>query len=132
MHHLMSSVLLCFNLLLAPIFAAPSKGIGTSYKIPRHAVESGPKNGVMILEKAYRRRNWTPPKDLSTAVVFNEDVAATPVDSEIKEDVAAGGGGPDTATITAKPYGTHTEYLCPVRIGEQTFNMDLDTGSADL
>ena len=86
----------------------------------------------MILEKAYRRRNWTPPKDLSTAIVFNEDVAATPVDSGIKEDVAAGGGGSDTATITAKPYGTHTEYLCPVRIGEQTFNMDLDTGSADL
>ena len=86
----------------------------------------------MILEKAYRRRNWTPPNDLSVAVVFNEDVAATPVPSEIKEDVAAGGGGPDTAIITAKPYGTHTEYLCPVRIGEQTFNMDLDTGSADL
>ena len=132
MHHLMSSVLLCFTLLLAPISAAPSKDRGTSYKIPRHAVESGPKNGVMILEKAYRRRNWTPPGDLSAAVVFNEDVAATPVDSEIKEDVAAGGGGRDTGTVTAEPYGTNTEYLCPVRIGEQTFNMDLDTGSADL
>ena len=132
MHHLMSSVLLCFTFLLVHISAAPSKGRGTSHKIPRHAVESGPKNGAMMLEKAYRRRNWKLPRDLSATVVFNEDVAATPVDSEIKEDVAAGGGGPDTATITSKPYGTNTEYLCPVRIGKQTFNMDLDTGSADL
>lgn len=128
----MSSVLLCATLLLAPISAAPPKGRGTSYRIPRHVVLSGPKNGATILEKAYRRRNWTPPRDLSATVVFNEDVAATPVDSEIKEDVAAGGGGSDTATITAKPYGTHTEYLCPVKIGGQTFNMDLDTGSADF
>ena len=86
----------------------------------------------MVLEKAYRRRNWTPPEGLSAAVAFQEDVVATPVHSTIKEDVAVGAGGTDTGTVTAKAYGTNTEYLCPVRIGEQTFNMDLDTGSADL
>lgn len=86
----------------------------------------------MVLEKAYRRRNWTPPEELSAAVAFREDVVANPVHSTIKEDVAVGGRGTDTGTVTAKAYGTNTEYLCPVRIGEQTFNMDLDTGSADF
>ena len=87
----------------------------------------------MVLEKAYRRRNWTPPEGLSAAIAFNEDVvAAHPVHSTIKEDVAVEEGGTDTGIVTAKAYGTNTEYLCPVQIGEHTYNMDLDTGSADL
>lgn len=87
----------------------------------------------MILEKAYRRRNWTPPEGLSAAVAFQEDIVANPVHSTtIKEDVTVGGGGTDSGTVTAKAYGTNTEYLCPVQIGKHTFNMDLDTGSADF
>lgn len=129
MHHLTTSVLLCFTVLLSSISAAPHGG---SYKIHRRAVASGPKNGVMVLEKAYRRRNWTPPEGLGAAVAFHEDVVANPVHSTIKEDVAIGGGGTGSGTVTAKAYGTNTEYLCPVQIGEQIFNMDLDTGSADF
>ena len=132
MHCLKNSVFLCFALLLASISAAPSKGLGKSYKVHRHAVGSGPRNGVVILGKAYRRRNWTPPEGLSTAVVFHEDVVANSVHSTIKEDIAVGGAGRSTGKVTAKAYGTNTEYLCPVKIGEQTYNMDLDTGSADL
>lgn len=132
MHHLQSSVLLCFFALLVSISAAPSKDAGKSHKIHRHAVGSAPKNGALVLEKAYRRRNWTPPEGLDAAVAFHEDVVASPVHSTIKEDVATGGGGKDTGIVTAKAYGTNTEYLCPVQIGEHTFNMDLDTGSADL
>lgn len=86
----------------------------------------------MVLEKAYRRRNWTPPEGVSAAVAFQEDVVANPVHSTIKEDVAVRGDGTDSGTVTAKSYGTNTEYLCPVNIGAQIFNMDLDTGSSDL
>lgn len=86
----------------------------------------------MVLEKAYRRRHWTPPDGLTAAVAFREDVVANPVHSTIKEDVAVGGGGRGSGEVTATAYGTNTEYLCPVQIGEQKFNMDLDTGSADL
>ena len=114
------------------ISAAPSKGHGNSYKVHRHAVGSGPKDGVMVLEKAYRRRNWTPPEGLSAAVALHGDVVANPVHSTIKEDVAVGGGGSNSGAVIAKAYGTNTDYLCPVRIGEQTLNMDLDTGSADF
>ena len=99
----------------------------------RSAVGSKPKNGVMVLEKAYRRRNWTPPEGLSAAIASNKDVvAAHAVHSTIKEDVAVVGDGKKTGIVTAKAYGTNTEYLCPVQIGEHTYNMDLDTGSADL
>ncbi|KAF6230977.1 hypothetical protein HO173_010885 [Letharia columbiana] len=132
MHHLTSSTLLCFTVLLASISAAPSKAHGNSYKVHRQAIGSGPKDGVMVLEKAYRRRNWTPPEGLTAAVAFHADVVANPVHSTIKEDVAVGGGGTGAGTVTAKVYGSNTEYLCPVQIGGQTFNMDLDTGSADF
>ena len=133
MHHLTCSVLLCFAILLQSISATPPKDHVKSYKVHRHVVGLGPKNCVTVLDRAYRRRNWTPPEGLSLAVAFHEDVvAANPVDSTIKEEVAVGGGGKDTGIVTAKAYGTNTEYLCPVQIGEHIYNMDLDTGSADL
>ena len=123
-------MLLCFALLLLSISA---KEHGKSYKIHRYAIGSEPKDGVMALEKSYRRRSWTPPEGLSAAIASNRDVvAAQPVHSTIKEDVAVDGGGKETGIVTAKAYGTNTEYLCPVEIGEHTYNMDLDTGSADL
>lgn len=133
MHHLTTSALICFTVLLVFTSAAPSKRHEKSYIVHRHAVGSGPRVGVKVLEKAYRRRNWTPSEGLSAAVAFHENVvAATPVHSTIKEDVAVEGDGKGTGIITAKAYGTNTEYLCPVQIGEHTYNMDLDTGSADL
>ena len=128
-----SSLLLCFTLLLAIISAAPTKDLGKSFKVHRHAIGPEPKNGVMMLEKAYRRRNWTRTAGLSTSVPFREAVVASPVHSSTtKEDVAVGGGGNGVGIVSAKAYATNTEYLCPVKIGEQTLNMDLDTGSADL
>ena len=132
MHHLTTSVLLCFTTLLVSVSAAPAKDQGNSYKVHRYAVGSGAKDGVMVLEKAYRRRNWTPPEGLSAAVAFHEDVVANQAHSTIKEDVAAGKGGTDSGTVTAKAYGTNTEYLCPVKIGDQNLRMDLDTGSSDF
>ena len=98
----------------------------------RHAVGSGPKDGVMVLEKAYRRRNWMPPEGLSAIVAFHENYVVNPIHSNIREDVAVGGGGSDSGTVTAMVYGTNTEFLCPVQIGEHIYNMDLDTGSADF
>ena len=123
-------MLLCFAILLVSISA---DGHGKSYQVHRHAVGLGPKDGVMVLEKAYRRRNWTPPEGLNTAVAFYANViAANPVHATIKEDVAVEGDRKNTGAVTAKAYGTNTEYLSPVQIGEHTYNMDLDTGSADL
>ena len=125
-----SSVLLSLAVLLWSISA---KEHGNNFTMHRHAVGSKPKDGVMVLEKAYRRRNWTPPEGLSAVIASNENVVvANPAHSIIKEDVAVEGGGKDTGIVSAKAYGTNTEYLCPVQIGEHMYNMDLDTGSADL
>ena len=109
-------MLLYFALLLLSISA---KEHGKSYIMHRYAVGSEPKDGVMVLEKAYRRRNWTPPEGLGAAIGSNKDVVVER-------------GGKETGIVTAKAYGTNTEYLCPVQIGDHTYNMDLDTGSADL
>lgn len=37
-----------------------------------------------------------------------------------------------TGSVTATPQQYDSEYLCPVTIGEQTFQLDFDTGSSDL
>lgn len=131
MHHITITMLLCL-INLEHISAVPTKADGESYKLHRHAVRSGPKHGVMVLENAYRRRNWTPPEGLNAAIVMDGNVIADPVHSTIKEDVAIRRSGKDSGIVTAKAYGTNTEFLCPVQIGEHTYNMDLDTGSADF
>lgn len=132
MYHLTTSVVLILNLLSISITAAPTQDHGVSVKVFRHAVGSRPQVGVMVLYKAYRKRNWTLPEGFNAAVAFHEDVVANPVHSTIKEDVAVEGSGTNSGTVTAKAYGTDTEYLCPVQIGEHKYNMDLDTGSADF
>jgi aspergillopepsin I len=37
-----------------------------------------------------------------------------------------------TGSVTATPASDDSEYLCPVTIGSQTFQLDFDTGSSDL
>lgn len=37
-----------------------------------------------------------------------------------------------TGQVTASPESDDSEYLCPVKVGSQTLNLDFDTGSADL
>ena len=123
MHHFTITILLCLTSLLEHVSAAPTKGNGESYRLHRHAVGSGLKHGVRLLEKAYRRRNWTLPESLSAAIAKNGDVVANPVHSTIKEDVAVGRGGKDSGSVTAKAYGTNTEFLCPVQIGEHTVRL---------
>lgn len=38
----------------------------------------------------------------------------------------------DNGTAVAKPEDNDKEYLTPVKIGDTTLNLDIDTGSADL
>lgn len=38
----------------------------------------------------------------------------------------------DNGTAVAKPEENDKEYLTPVRVGNTTLNLDIDTGSADL
>ena len=132
MHYLNSSMFFCFTSLLTCLSAALAKDHGESYQVHRHAVGSGPKDGLMVLEKAYRRRNWVTPEGLRAALTFREDAVSNSVHSSIKEDFVVRRDGSGYGKVTAKAYGTNTEYLCPVKIGDRTYNMDLDTGSADL
>ncbi|GAB7355838.1 hypothetical protein MBLNU459_g6501t1 [Dothideomycetes sp. NU459] len=37
-----------------------------------------------------------------------------------------------TGQVTATPESDDSEYLCPVKVGSDTLNLDFDTGSADL
>ena len=51
------------------------------------------------------------------------------IDTSIKADNGTGNG---TGTVGANPEDNAALFLSPVTIGGQTFNLDLDSGSADL
>jgi hypothetical protein len=63
--------------------------------------------GPVRLLKTYQKRGVIPPLDILAAAV-------------------------ESSTVTAVPEEDDFEYLCSVTIGGQTFNLDFDTGSADL
>jgi hypothetical protein len=64
------------------------------------------KDGVKAILKAYRKYQWEHPLDAPT--------------------------GANDGSIAANPEQYDIEYLCPVKIGGQTMNLDFDTGSSDL
>lgn len=38
----------------------------------------------------------------------------------------------EASSVVATPFGSDTEYVSPVTIGDQTFQIIIDTGSSDL
>ena len=68
------------------------------------------KNGPMQMVKTYKKFGVQPPAHV----------------------VAAAAAAQQTGSVTASPEQYDQSYLCPVTLGENTLNLDFDTGSADL
>lgn len=63
--------------------------------------------------------------------------SAVPYDNSTQTSSSASptgssGPGSEDGSVAANPEANEKEYLSPVTIGGQTFNLDFDTGSADL
>lgn len=95
---------------LAPFSTTSSVSIGTSVFVT-YASTSSP--------------TYTP----SSAVPYGNNSTST---SSSAASTGSSGPGSEDGSVAANPEANEKEYLSPVTIGGQKFNLDFDTGSADL
>ncbi len=130
MNHSLSS-LLTFACLLASTFATPVKRDGSYSKIFRQAVAPNLRNGVVELDRTFRKYGIASPQALSDAVTEQRNAIASGAAPVANEKVATS-GGEGSGSVVANPMLHDNEYLSPVTIGGQAMTLDVDTGSADL
>lgn len=131
MYQSISSVL-SLALLLASTSAAPTDD---SYTQLNRVATGGQrnKNGILQIEKTYKKYGWEMPEKLSeTAAAVKEKIAANQGTSQVVQKIAQQQNQGAVGSISAVPQQHNAEYLCPIVIGGQTLNLDLDTGSSDL
>ena len=106
-------------------------------KIHRVYAPGTRKDGVKALSKVYRKYGWRLPEGAASSLAEHIGVTMEQKDStSASNSASAGQPAGDHGTASGK-VETHlenddAEYLCPVTIGGQTLNMNLDTGSSDL
>ena len=130
MNHSLSS-LLTFTCLLALTFATPVKRDGGYSKIFRQAIAPNLRNGVMELDRTFRKYGIASPQALSDSATEQKNAIASGSAIVANEKVATS-GGEGAGSVVANPMLHDSEYLSLVKIGGQTLNLDVDTGSADL
>ena len=85
----------------------------------------------MELDRTFRKYGIVPPQGLSDAATEQKNAIVSGTNAVTNEKVAAAGGD-GSGSVVANPMLLDSEYLSPVKIGGQTLNLDVDTGSADL
>lgn len=88
------------------------------------------------MNRMYNKYNIPPPQGFIDALGHSNEVTAEGKDTKTGENkvtsAPAGGHGTGAGQVVGTLANGNAEYLCPVKIGSQTFNMVLDTGSSDL
>ena len=137
MHQSLAS-LLSLALLVSSTAAAPTAEADSYAKV--HRVPTGSdrqKNGPIAVEKVYRKYGWDMPPGLSEAASSaREKISTTQSNSggaQAVQNLAQGQPKLQSiGSITATPQQHNSEYLCPIHVGQQELQLDLDTGSSDL
>ena len=124
-------LLLTFACLLVSTFATPVKRDGSYSKSFRQAVAPKLRNGVIELDRTFRKYGIASPQALSDAVTEQKNAIVGGTNAVTNEKVATGGGH-GSGSVVANPMLHNSQYLSPVTIGGQTMNLDVDTGSSDL
>lgn len=118
-----------FACLLALSSAAPSNRDIAYSKLHRQSIISTPKNGVIEMDRIFSKYGMQKPEGLADAAVA-EKVAMG--GSTTINEKSATGSGKSQGTAVASSVKDNTEYVCPVSIGGQTLNLNVDTGSSDV
>ncbi len=129
MHYLWSSSLL-FTILLEFSSASPlaKKDVTAYSKIHRQVIPgSGPKDFSRAMNRACLRYSLDCQSPAQEKLIA--DTVPTPSPNE---KLATGGGGRGSGQVSAFPVNQDSEYICPITVGGQILNVNLDTGSSDL
>ena len=136
MHQSIGSVLTLAFLLASSTSTAPTDNNQYS-KVSR--VSTGnqkQKNGILQIEKTYKKYGWEMPEKLvetansvrEKSVTTSSSTVVTGVVQKVAQQQHQGTVG----SVSAIPASHNSEYLCPITIGGQRLNLDIDTGSSDL
>ncbi|KAL9125983.1 MAG: hypothetical protein Q9217_004898, partial [Psora testacea] len=114
--------LLCTSFLISISAAIPVLQADHS-KVYRQPINGNQKNGAIALSKTFRKYGWTIQRDLADELAEHTNAAPSK---------RADGHGSGVGQVAATLVNQNSEYLCPVNIGGQILNMNIDTGSSDL
>lgn len=123
------------SLLLSSSYAVPilQSDHGKTHRIP---VSGSPVGGIAAVNKMYNKYNIPASQGFIDALGQGNEVTAEQKDTKTGDNdvtsAPAGGHGNGAGQVVGTLANDNAEYLCPVKIGSQTFNMVLDTGSSDL
>lgn len=115
--------------LLTITLSAPTQPEKRSFKVVRpRSASARSLDGPTELTKAFNKYGWSPPSNINSHVAISNlslsNKAATTSSASLK------GTGTGIVPITAGE--ADTQFLSPVTIGGQEFNLNFDTGSSDL
>ena len=102
------ALFLCVTWVQLFITTAPVQGRGAVFSISQKSPKPFLKSGPRVLVNLYRKYNAEAPTEVRDAALAND------------------------RSVSALPEDFDAEYLCPVKIGGQTLNLNFDTGSSDL
>ena len=129
------SVLVLTTLVSSALAApAPAQLVPRSFEVLQARNENAPpRNGLAAMAKAFNKYGWPMPDAVKTGMAKASVLGAGAGAGAGAVDQAANGttGGDDGSVNTASA-NMGAEFLSPVTIGGQKFNMDFDTGSSDL
>lgn len=131
MNQFLSSSLILTLFLASTTSAAAVKRDGSYSKIHRLAIGPSLRNGVIELDRTMRKYGIEPPQELRDAATKQLNAITSGAAASTSGNPGVG-GGTKSGSVVASPMLHNQEYLCPVTIGGQTLNLDVDTGSADL
>jgi hypothetical protein len=136
--------LVCIRLILlflgTPWMLAASGIQKRSFKVDRIGNPNFVRHGPTELLRAYSKYRMPIPQDLLDSLGDQADHAAVaaavqlgaPKKPQAKQSAAAVPGAKTFASVSATPANQGIEYISPIRVGGQTINVALDSGSADL
>ena len=138
MHQSFSSALTLALLLASSTSAAPTDSDKYSKlsRVPTGNQKN--KNGILQIEKTYRKYGWEMPEKLAeTANAIREksvttSTTVTGVVQKVAQQPQQQQQQGTVGSVSAVPQSHNSEFLCPITIGGQTLQLDIDTGSSDL
>lgn len=127
MHQLSLASLFAIIFFLSITSAAPAELERRSFKVHQKRYDSAtPRSGAAAMERAYRKFGFPVPRALSENSLNRRRLCNGTIGGE-----KALHKSPTVSTVAASPQEADAEFLSPISIGGQTFNLDFDTGSAD-